>query len=195
MAIFRASDWRHGGEFDPNEFSNLTFSPGPPLAPAGQTLLAAMTTRFAKAAAGTVTISGLTDPMREWLEADRGSLPHLDRLLHADATKAALPDLFAAGPIRPGTFSRLPPLLLAGHIAQHLYAGGAYLPRDLTAAQTANLADQFVEETIGERYEDFHVAESDGWSPWFYDDFWNAAWTITDLTSGTTTLLCATDTD
>lgn len=154
-----------------------------------------MKDQFAKTAAGTVAISGLTEPMREWLEADRGSLPHLDHLLRSEAAKAALPGLFASGSTWAGTFSRLPPLLLAGHIAQHLYAGGAYAP-NLRAAQAAHLADEFVQETIGERYEDFHVAESGGWSEWFYDDdSWNAAWAITDLTTGTTILLCATDTD
>jgi hypothetical protein len=195
VAVFYGvSAWRHGGDFDPSEFSSLTFTPGPPLTRTGQSLLAAMQAQFAKAAAGTVTISGFTVPMREWLEADRGSLPHLDRLLHSDATKHVLPDLFASGPIWQGTFSHLPPLLLAGHIAEHLYDGGAYTPRELTAANAAQLADEFVHDTIAGRYEEFHVAESDGWSEWFYDD-WSAAWAITDLITGTTTLLCATDTD
>lgn len=188
----------------PAEWRSVSFTANAePMTESLATLLAAFASAVHGVQAATFRVSGLTLTLRSWLAQDHGDQsPYVGRLLGSPALAEALPDVArgldtATVDLTEAEFAWIHPLNLAASLALQLSSETAY-DSGPPISTAKKVADTFVEQVIGERFEQFHVADSnDPWSDWFYDivPTWDHTWLITDLRDDLATLICVTDTD
>jgi hypothetical protein len=190
----------------PVDWEQVTFEPSrQALSQPLTALLSAFRAAIDRASAATFQVNGLTPILRLWLTEDHGDqFPYVSRLLNSPALADALPDLVeVVYPRQPGderddpVFEWIPPLFLAPWLAHQLSTESAYDTKPSISSAKA-LADAYVADLIGDRFSDFHVADSnDAWSDWFHDVVisWDHTWVITDLRYDHVTLICVTDED
>ena len=118
-------------------------------------------------------------------------------LLTAPALAETLPELYANGPLADSLdFRDASALGLDGSIASVLTWGGAYVQFVGSGADAKRMGQDFSDEIIGDRYDEFRLHISGvPWCPWFFDIAWDHTWIITDLRDQRVLLLCITDTD
>ena len=87
--------------------------------------------------------------------------------------------------------------LFDGHLAQALYAGGAYGPKlRQDAKQAKRLALAVCDDLFEQRFSEITIFNNyDPWTPWFHGIAWDWTTVIFDCRKRTLSLLAVTDTD
>ena len=89
------------------------------------------------------------------------------------------------------------PFLFDGHLAQALYAGGAYGPKSRPDAKQAKLLALAVcDDLFEQRFSEISVFNNfDAWTPWFHGIAWDWTAVIFDRRKRKLSLFAVTDTD
>lgn len=173
---------------------DLDFAPTPTLPAAARPLLDAFRLVFGADRVGLAGFAIFGDDAWWFLRHTvDGTRYDLGPLLASEALRAALPAVAGrVNPDRLSCFAPLSPLLLAGHIAQILTAGGPDHCRVAVHA-ARGAAHDFVDAVLGDRHADMTVLHSrTGWSRWFHGDVWDRTWAVVDHPRNRVWLLCVT---
>jgi hypothetical protein len=112
--------------------------------------------------------------------------------------RAAMPELKLTDPVPDpelGHFFGLHPLTLDGYLALQLAHGGMYDEWTGTDADAKKLAQDFVADLFGDRYEDMDLFHSNvRWTPWLWG-IYRTTWLLVDRRHAEITLLLTRDTD